>query len=43
MICVSMGYPDDRLPAKAVVARPKSIDEAGVFVVFDDWSVSTDG
>lgn len=43
MICVSMGYPDDRLPAKAVVSRPKSIDEAGVFVGFDDWSVSTDG
>ncbi|MBU6372413.1 MAG: nitroreductase [Alphaproteobacteria bacterium] len=36
MICVAMGYPDDSFPANAVVSRRKSVDEAAVFVGFDD-------
>lgn len=36
MICVAMGYPDDAFPANAVVSRRKSVDEAAVFVGFDD-------
>ncbi|MBI1179677.1 MAG: nitroreductase [Alphaproteobacteria bacterium] len=36
MICVAMGYPDDGFPANAVVSRRKSVDEAAVFVGFDD-------
>lgn len=36
MICVAMGYPDDSFPANAVVSRRKSVDEAVVFVGFDD-------
>jgi nitroreductase len=36
MICVAMGYPDDSFPANAVVSRRKSVDEAVVFVRFDD-------
>lgn len=36
MICVAMGYPDDRFPANAVVPGRKSMDEAAVFVGFDD-------
>ncbi len=36
MICVAMGYPDDRFPANAVVSERKSVDEAVVFVGFDD-------
>lgn len=35
MICVAMGYPDDRFPANAVVSRRKSLDDAVVFVGFD--------
>jgi nitroreductase len=36
MICVAMGYPDDSFPANAVVSRRKSVEEAVVFVGFDD-------
>ena len=36
MICVAMGYPDDSFPANAVVSRRKSVDEAVVFVGFDE-------
>jgi nitroreductase len=36
MICVAMGYPDDSFPANAVVSQRKSVDEAAVFVGFDD-------
>jgi len=36
MICVAMGYPDDSFPANAVMSRRKSVDEAAVFVGFDD-------
>jgi nitroreductase len=36
MICVAMGYPDEAFPANAVVSNRKSVDEAAVFVGFDD-------
>jgi len=36
MICVAMGWPDDSFPANAVVSLRKSVDEAAVFVGFDD-------
>jgi nitroreductase len=36
MICVAMGYPDDSFPANAVVSERKSVDEAAVFVGFDE-------
>jgi nitroreductase len=36
MICIAMGYPDDTFPANAVVSRRKSVDEAAVFVGFDE-------
>ena len=36
MICIAMGYPDHDYPANAVVSRRKSVDEAAVFVGFDD-------
>lgn len=36
MICIAMGYPDGSFPANAVVSRRKSVDEATVFVGFDD-------
>jgi hypothetical protein len=36
MICVAMGYPDDSFPANAVVSCRKSVDDAVVFVGFDD-------
>jgi nitroreductase len=36
MICVAMGYPDDSFPANAVVSHRKSVDEAVVFVGFDE-------
>lgn len=36
MICVAMGFPDDSFPANAVVSQRKSVDEAAVFVGFDD-------
>jgi nitroreductase len=36
MICVAMGYPDETFPANAVVSTRKSVDEAAVFVGFED-------
>ncbi len=36
MICVAMGYPDDSFPANAVISNRKSVDEAAVFVGFDE-------
>jgi nitroreductase len=36
MICVAMGYPDDSFPANAVVSQRKSVDDAAVFVGFED-------
>ena len=36
MICVAMGWPDDDFPANGVVSTRKSVDEAVVFVGFDD-------
>ena len=36
MICVAMGYPDDSFPANAVVSKRKSVDEAVVFVGFEE-------
>jgi nitroreductase len=36
MICVAMGWPDDSFPANAVVSKRKSVDEAVVFVGFED-------
>ena len=36
MICVAMGWPDEAFPANAVVSERKSVDEAVVFVGFED-------
>ncbi len=36
MMCAAMGYPDDSFPANAVVSKRKSVEEATVFVGFDD-------
>jgi nitroreductase len=36
MICIAMGYPDETFPANAVVSERKSVDEAAVFVGFED-------
>lgn len=36
MICVALGWPDDSFPANAVVSRRKSVDEAAMFVGFDE-------
>ena len=36
MNCVAMGCPDDSFPANAVVSERKSVDEATVFVGFED-------
>lgn len=34
--CVAMGWPDDTFPANAVVSKRKSVDEAAVFLGFED-------
>jgi len=34
--CVAMGWPDDSFPANAVVSQRKSVDEAAVFLGFED-------
>ena len=39
MICVAMGYPDETFPANAVVSRRKSVDEAVVYVGFEEETV----
>jgi len=36
MICVALGWPSDDFPANAVVSLRKSVDEAAVFVGFDE-------
>jgi nitroreductase len=36
MICIAMGFPEDAFPANAVVSRRKSVDEATVFIGFED-------
>jgi len=36
MICVAMGFPDDSFPANAVVSQRKSVQDAAVFVGFED-------
>jgi nitroreductase len=36
MICVAMGWPDEAFPANAVVSKRKSVDEAVVFVGFEE-------
>jgi nitroreductase len=36
MISIAMGYPDDSFPANAVVSQRKSVEEAAVFVGFED-------
>jgi nitroreductase len=36
MICVAMGFPDESFPANPIVSRRKSVDDAVVFVGFDD-------
>jgi nitroreductase len=36
MICVAMGWPDNSFPANAVVSERKSVDDATVFVGFDE-------
>ena len=36
MICIAMGWPDDSFPANGVVSQRKSVDEAAVFVGFED-------
>ena len=36
MICVALGYPDETFPANAVVSHRKSVDDAAVFVGFDE-------
>jgi nitroreductase len=36
MICIAMGYPDETFPANAVVSRRKSVDDAAVFVGFEE-------
>lgn len=36
MICIAMGYPDESFPANPVVSRRKSVDDATVFVGFDE-------
>ena len=34
--CIAMGWPDDSFPANAVVSQRKSVDEAAVFLGFED-------
>ena len=36
MICLAMGYPEEDFPANAVVSERKSVEEAAVFVGFDE-------
>jgi len=36
MICIAMGYPDEIFPANAVMSRRKSVEDAAVFVGFDE-------
>ncbi len=36
MICIAMGYPDHLFPANAVVSRRKTVNEAAMFIGFDE-------
>ena len=36
MICVALGWPDETFPANAVVSKRKSVDEAAVFIGWED-------
>lgn len=36
MICVAMGYPDEDFPANSVVSVRRSVEDAAVFVGFDE-------
>lgn len=36
MKSIALGWPDDSFPANAVVSERKSVDEAAVFVGFDN-------
>ena len=36
MMAMAMGWPDDSFPANAVVSRRKPVEEAAVFVGFED-------
>jgi nitroreductase len=36
MIAIAMGFPDEDFPANAVVSNRKSVDDAAVFVGFED-------
>ena len=36
MICVAMGWPDETFPANAVVSERRRVEEAAVFLGFDD-------
>ncbi len=36
MTCIAMGYPDESFPANAVVSLRKPVDEAAVFIGFDE-------
>ncbi len=36
MKSIALGWPDEAFPANAVVSERKSVDEAAVFVGFDD-------
>ncbi len=36
MKCIAIGWPDESFPANAVVSRRKSVDEAAVFLGFED-------
>jgi hypothetical protein len=36
MKAIALGWPDESIPANSVVSERKSVDEATVFVGFDD-------
>jgi hypothetical protein len=36
MIAIAMGFPDERFAANAVVSNRKGVDEAAVFVGFEE-------
>lgn len=50
MICVAMGFPNEGFPANAVISNRKSVDEAVVFLGFEQvvvghlvrWSQATE-
>ena len=36
MMCIAMGFPDDDFPANSVMSNRKTVDDAVIFVGFDD-------